>query len=418
MKRYLVRVVLFLFLGAPAYAGGRMRHVPTFGDVPEECVHEVRSGTRILEDHQSVINPDGTRVKYDPCSQKIDLTAIKDRRHKSKSSTAVPSQATNPAPAGTNIEHSWIEAGWLNGTNFTSFSGNWNVPAPPALTTDPISGLPTTIYLFPSTESSNDNCIIQPVLGFNGPVTNTWSIASWYGCGSGPYFYSSPVQVNNGDSISGSMTLNAATGNWTIITQDMTKTGSAPTSMTVNQTNVDGAQDSAQAALEVYNVGSCANYPASGPVAFTNLSIAANYGTPYAPTMPAGYWDSEGCGEIVVTSPGDVDLYSSPPVVTAVTSYSYASINSAVSGSGDIGLILWGTGFSQGIANNTVTFGSQALTLTYADCTSGTCQIHNQWNPGKKDAVRLVPAQGRIPNPRDYKPAHRHRSRAANRQSP
>jgi hypothetical protein len=52
----------------PVQSSGKMVHTPA-GDMPEECVHEVPSGSRILGDGLTVEFPDKTQHKFPPCTQ-------------------------------------------------------------------------------------------------------------------------------------------------------------------------------------------------------------------------------------------------------------------------------------------------------------------------------------------------------------
>jgi hypothetical protein len=96
-----------------------------------------------------------------------------------------------------------------------------------------------TVFLFPGKEDyATDTTIIQPVLGWNAGFFGTnWSIASWNCCPSGTTHYSTPVQVNSGDIILGTIKSTCSAGTkscseWNITTEDRTTSKSTTLSKT------------------------------------------------------------------------------------------------------------------------------------------------------------------------------------------
>jgi hypothetical protein len=124
---------------------------------------------------------------------------------------------------------------------------------------------------------ANTETIIQPVLGWDAGFFGTnWSIASWNCCPSGTANYSTPVEVYSGDTIFGGIRANYGTGaksssTWNITTEDKT-TGKGTT---LKKTPSEGQTFTwAQgAALEVYEIVKCSDYPPNKSATFYNLAL-------------------------------------------------------------------------------------------------------------------------------------------------
>ena len=164
---------------------------------PASMVHHVERGTvidarggqyRLLGRNREIA--DCGRVPFKPAGRPLLP------RH-------VLSPSRGPVPA---FGSGWITyASWANttGTPVSRFATTWTVPRAPATH----SG--QTIFLFNGVQ--NSTMIYQPVLQWGpsgaggGP---RWSVASWYADSpSGTSFYSSLVDVNEGDVLVGVMTL-------------------------------------------------------------------------------------------------------------------------------------------------------------------------------------------------------------------
>src|ERR1017187_6783175 len=156
----------------------------------------------------------------------------------------VGSSEENPLPTS----HSWIEdVNVVSPTSYGELNATWIVP--PA----PTSNDGQTVFFFPGMQdASQDKTILQPVLGWVG---GQWSIASWNCCTNGVTTGSTPVNVNAGDSIYGTIkdTCNAGAlscAGWNITTKDVNSGKS--TSLT-NSTSYGQTFDWAfSGALEVY----------------------------------------------------------------------------------------------------------------------------------------------------------------------
>lgn len=168
------------------------------------------------------------------------------------------------------ISHAWVEfseAG--SATFFNKMRAKWVVP--PA----PTSNLNKIIYLFPSFQSSwNGGEIIQPVLQYGGNGQfggNYWVIASWY-CYPNGCKHSGAKNVNAGDQLLGAIDLTGSTATtkfYQISSYDLTQG-----TVTTLPINTNGPFNRAEGgALEVYSVSTCAQYPATTAVSFTNIEV-------------------------------------------------------------------------------------------------------------------------------------------------
>jgi hypothetical protein len=233
--------------------------ITPFGYFHASCVRGVMSGDTVLSDGR-VQHGDGTVDAEAPACAYPHYTA---------SGEAITAGAKTP-----NIRHSWIvSANAVNTTSsFGELTANWVVPKAPTTYHD------QTVFLFPGMEDYADvETIIQPVLGWNAGFFGTsWSIASWNCCPSGTANYSTPVEVKSGDTLFGTIknTCRAGTkscSKWDITTEDET----ANTSTTLSRTPSEGQTFTwAQgAALEVYGIVECSDYPPGGLTAFFNLAL-------------------------------------------------------------------------------------------------------------------------------------------------
>jgi hypothetical protein len=240
--------------------------VTPFGYFHPSCVREVASEDTVLADGR-VQHVDGT------VDAKAPVCGYPRYSSRGEIVTAGPKLPT--------ITHSWIEsANSINTTSpFGELTANWNVP--PAPTTDDGQ----TVFLFPGMEDyALDESIIQPVLGWNaGFFGATWSIASWNCCPNGITQYSTPVQVNSGDVLSGVIKSNSTevTGKstWDIVTADKT-TGTSTTLK--NTPSEDQIFTWAQGgALEVYGIEKCSDYPPNKSATFYDVVLYDHNFKPY-----------------------------------------------------------------------------------------------------------------------------------------
>lgn len=171
------------------------------------------------------------------------------------------------------ITHSYIEAGQATTTtSYGELTATWVVPPVPT------SNDGQTVYFFPGFDQLDPVVsILQPVLGWNSYVLpGGWSIASWNCCPAGIKQYSSPVSVNPGDKIKGTIKSTCSPGTlscpmWNVMTQDL----STKESTTLPKTSSEGQTFNwaFAGALEVWNLVQCSDYPPNGQLTFSGVEL-------------------------------------------------------------------------------------------------------------------------------------------------
>ena len=166
----------------------------------------------------------------------------------------------------------WIEsANTTTTTSYGALTATWIVP--PA----PTSNHGQTLYFFPGLEDIDDVVsIIQPVLGWNADFGGAWSIASWNCCPSGITVESSPVRVNPGHEIRGTIRDACSAGTlscskWEVTSEDV----STGHSTTLSNTPSEGQTFNWAfgGVLEAYNVVQCSDYPSNGSLTFSDIAL-------------------------------------------------------------------------------------------------------------------------------------------------
>jgi hypothetical protein len=211
----------------------------------------------------------------------------------------------------------WVAyAYWANtsGQPITSFRTTWQVPEPPSTDSNQI------IYLFSGIDPSDPSTgILQPVLQWGrseaggGPY---WSVASWYVAGASAgsnAYYTTPVQVNPGDTLVGAMTLTNQSGG--TFDYNCEFEGISGTSLpALNHPELVWCNET----LEVYNVAQCSDYPASSYTAMRAINIQTGA------MAPVVNWVAENqptdCGQYAVVTTnsgadGAVDIHYRAPQV-------------------------------------------------------------------------------------------------------
>lgn len=187
----------------------------------------------------------------------------------------VPDEMTIP-----DLGSGWITyASWSNatGTPISRFTTTWTVP--PAPETD--SG--QTVFLFNAIEDAAQDDIVQPVLQWGISAAgggSYWAIANWYVDNTGHAIYSSLVQVNPGDVLTGIMTLASQTaGAFNYV------------SSFAGHNDLDLAVDEigeliwATETLEAYQISDCSNYPNAPQTAMSSIGVTTA-GTPALSWQP------------------------------------------------------------------------------------------------------------------------------------
>jgi len=170
------------------------------------------------------------------------------------------------------LETGWIAyASWYNeGDPIDYFNTTWFVPDTPAAWDG------QTLFYFNSIEPASGDAILQPVLQY-GPSAagggEYWAVASWYLVGSDTY-YTSPIQVNPGDTLDGVITLTSTDGtNYDYVTSFSNIGGTSLTAS--NSAQLVWATET----LEVYSVESLDDFP-TGSTEFFDINISTTTGTP------------------------------------------------------------------------------------------------------------------------------------------
>lgn len=172
---------------------------------------------------------------------------------------------------------------------FTRMVSTWTVPAKP--TKRGPAGM-SSVYLFNGLEDGGGvhgaaSFILQPVLQFgkSGCVLNPlhwnrWNIAAYVVDGNGRAHCGKVFEVNEGDSITGTMTRSASSNDgssetWTVEMKSNVKATKTSTYTTTLQNKTVNAAYLTLEGMVIYN---CASYPSNDEVVFTNVSLESTNG--------------------------------------------------------------------------------------------------------------------------------------------
>jgi hypothetical protein len=198
----------------------------------------------------------------------------------------------------------WITyASWTNdiGTPVSRFATTWTVPP------EPLTSNGQTIFLFSGIQ--NSTMIYQPVLQWGPSAAGggaNWAVSSWYAASTGHSFYTTPVNVNVGDVLTGVMVMTGTSGAQHSYSCEFD--GIANT--TLNITNVEELTWCIET-LEAYSITAATDYPNTFSTPMTGINLTT--GT----THPAITWTATDvvtdCGQhtIVVdnsSTSGEVDI--------------------------------------------------------------------------------------------------------------
>jgi hypothetical protein len=293
--KYIFCTMLFLsisvgMLNAQLAAGAnRPANVPSgyvitpFGYFHPSCVREIKEGETVLADG---------RIRFSDGSEEANAPFCNFPRYTSAGEPVVQSSDLKPPF----ISWDWIEAGQVS-TSTSSYGklvATWTVPATPA------SNDSQTLYFFPGFEDiTNTELIIQPVLGWNDGQSKVgpWNIASWNCCPSGVTNYSTPVTVNVGDTILGTIKGACKAGNqscskWDITTKDVTTGKKTTLSNTPSEGQTFNWAQSG--VLEVYNITQCSDFP-KGTTEFSKVALYDyNFKEIKSPGWAPMYWVTKG----------------------------------------------------------------------------------------------------------------------------
>ena len=233
--------------------------ITPFGYFHPSCVLLLAEGNTLLADG-GVQHADGT----------VEATHVCSYPHYTHDGAIVPTDAK-----ATEINPPTIN-GWLESVSATTsksyykISANW--PVPPS----PTSNDKQCDYFFPGFEDSNHVIsIVQPVLQWGQGCTNGaahWIISSWNCCMNGTTWFSTPLDVNVGDTIVGTITPTCKPGKnycatWNVVSEDKT-TGKKTT---LAKTPAAGQiwNWAFGAVSEDYGVAQCSDFPDNSGLTFT-----------------------------------------------------------------------------------------------------------------------------------------------------
>jgi hypothetical protein len=280
------------------------------------CVHEVPVGATV-DDANLVTRKDGTKFQIPVCPYP-----------KTRSSASFLRSSAGPLRVSAPVINGYVESAQYNasgGTSFRQLYANWTVPQAPTQ-----GGSNYTYYTFPGLVDAS--YILQPVLSWgnnNAYGGAYYSLASWK-CNSGSdCHYSTPVTVYAGDAIHGSIVASSCTAGvsctWTITGTDNTTSSSS----TYSVSGTDGYTLALGAAVEVYGIGSCDQFPPP-KVSYTSISLYNNSGTQVTPSWSKSVdsLSTPQCNFGVTYTSTTVDLAHLNPYLT-VTDVATALITSA-----------------------------------------------------------------------------------------
>jgi hypothetical protein len=233
--------------------------ITPFGYFHPSCVLLLAEGNILLADGR-VQHADGT----------VEAAQVCNYPHYTPSGAIVPAdaKASQANPLDVN--------GWLESVSATTSSSYYKITATWVVPPTPKSNDGQCDYSFPGFEDSNDVIsIVQPVLqwGEGCYISGAyWLIASWNCCMSGTAWYSTPVDVNVGDTIKGTISPTCKPGNnycatWNVVSTDVT-TGKKTT---LAKTPAAGQvwNWAFGAVSEDYGVVQCSDFPDNSGLTFT-----------------------------------------------------------------------------------------------------------------------------------------------------
>jgi hypothetical protein len=256
--------------------------ITPFGYFDPSCVLLLAEGNTLLADGR-VQSADGTIEAAHVCSY--------PHYTRSGAIVAADAKASNTNPL---VINSWLESvSVTTNKSYGKIAATW--PVPPSPTSDDGQCL----YFFPGFEDSNDVLsIVQPVLQWGSGCYISggafWLIASWNCCMNGTTWHSTPVDVNVGDTLFGTITPTCKTrencATWNVVSEDKT-TGKKTT---LAKTPADGQiwNWAFGAVSEDYGVVQCSDFPDDSSLTFTVQLYDQNRKLIPAPAWQGTQWIS------------------------------------------------------------------------------------------------------------------------------
>jgi len=159
----------------------------------------------------------------------------------------------------------WIESARdLSVSELGQFIAYWTVPSNP-----PTPQSDTVDFLFTGIQPASGG-IVQPVLEWNQAGSGRWTGRAWYVDQYGVGYYTSPINVNPGDSIAGTLGWNPNLQRWNIIFADQT-TGQSVSIFSTNAANIGSTNLQIYVVLEGYGVDDNTDVP--GHTTFSDMRI-------------------------------------------------------------------------------------------------------------------------------------------------
>jgi len=244
----------------------RPSNVPTnyvttpFGYFNPSCVYLVAEGDTLLPDG-SIQHPDGS----------VNPASICNYPHYTSTGEIVPLDSKALDKTRPPEISGWLE--YVSVTTTTAYgkiSATWTVPPSPE------SNDGQVLFFFPGLEDIDHVVsIVQPVLqwGDNGYFGGAyWTFASWNCCISNGAWFSSPIDVNAGDTLLGGINSNCKPGGescttWNIESEDKTN----DTQTELKQSPADGQtwNWAFGAVSEDYYLVQCSDFPNDSSLTFT-----------------------------------------------------------------------------------------------------------------------------------------------------
>jgi hypothetical protein len=167
----------------------------------------------------------------------------------------------------------WVTwASWANATGspISSFATTWVVPAAPVTQSNQL------IYLFNALEDQAGDDIVQPVLqwGESGAGGgNYWGVSNWYVDSNHHAFCTPVVPVNEGDELTGLLTLSSQAGGlFNYVSAFENIPGATLIAQGLSELVV------ATETLEVYGLTKSSDYPNGGIVRMTKIDLSVTAG--------------------------------------------------------------------------------------------------------------------------------------------
>jgi hypothetical protein len=240
--------------------------ITPFGYFHPSCVLQLKKGESFQPDGV-LRHADGSTETVAPCRYPHYKPSgeLPDAGSLAAHETAVAQETETTSKPAIN---GWVENSNASiATAYGKVASTWTVPSLP------LAQDAQVVYLFPGLEGSGGELnILQPVLGYIYGAP--WTFASWNCCPSNTTVESSPINVNPGDTLVGTIVMTCAAGTltcptWNVTSEDQTTNQSTELSGTTNAGNTFNWGFGG--VLEAYNIVQCADYPSNASLTMKTL---------------------------------------------------------------------------------------------------------------------------------------------------